>query len=306
MPLMMVKWGVNVTMLLLVALLAAFILWKGKEHPDSPRPLVVLDRDSLQKLTLDHAEHLEFFREGGVWKMSQPFSAPVAQVRLAFLLEITQAVPKAEYPLPEPSELKSFGLDPPLARLRLDDTEVLLGSRAPLNQARYVAVNSHLYLIDDQYFRPTEGHAVDFVEKKLLPDGFGIHSIRLPELKVLKGTDERWSSTPPHAEVDLADFVMQWSLARAIEVRREPPGQVLGETIEISGDSGVQRFTILQKTPELILGRDDLGLSFVMYPEAGARLMNISAQGDRKPSLSPENPGPKDSETQGDEPFGPK
>ncbi|HAZ42645.1 MAG TPA: hypothetical protein DCY52_10280, partial [Methylococcaceae bacterium] len=71
----------------------------------------------------------------------------------------------------------------------------------------------------------------------------------------------------------LQDLIMQWSTARAIEVRRGAP-RVLGEKIELETSMGPIRFSILQKKPELILGREDLDLVFVMTSETARALLN--------------------------------
>ena len=81
---------------------------------------------------------------------------------------------------------------------------------------------------------------------------------------------------------------MQWSTARAIEVRRGAP-RVLGEKIELETSMGPIRFSILQKKPELILGREDLDLVFVMTGETARALLNEpTSSPSQKPTELPQ------------------
>jgi hypothetical protein len=83
--------------------------------------------------------------------------------------------------------------------------------------------------------------------------------------------------------------MMQWATARAIEVRRGAP-KVLGETIEVETALGPIRFSILQKNPELILGRSDQDLVYVMTAESSRLLLNL-----------PKAPGARDDHEEGDD-----
>ena len=277
---MIIRWGTNLLLLILVGILGIWLALKGDNSQILEKSLFPEETKEVDRVMLDHAEHIEFVREAGTWKLVQPFEAPVSQVRVALLLEIRNAVPKADYSLND-DDRKTFGLDPPLAKITIGNTRIEFGSKAPMDASRYAAIGSRLYLIDDQYYRPMQGKPTDFVEKKLLDEGFSIRSITLPGLKVDRGADGKWTSTPAYSEADLSDFVMQWSMARAIEVHRESADRVIGETIEVVGDEGSRQFVILQKGPDLVVARNDLGLSFVVHREAGLRLLNVKVPGDQ-------------------------
>ena len=214
MPLMIIRWGTNLVLLILVGILGIWLALKGDNSQILEKSLFPEETKEVDRVMLDHAEHVEFVREAGTWKLVQPFEAPVSQVRVALLLEIRNAVPKADYPLND-DDRKTFGLDPPLAKITIGNTRIEFGSKAPMDASRYAAIGSRLYLIDDQYYRPLQGTPTEFV--------------------------------------------------------------------------------FLQKGPDLVVARNDLGLSFVVHREAGLRLLNVKVPGDQDPQTDSDSQDGHDS-----------
>ena len=273
-------------MLLVVLVLGILALTRpGKKDGEIKSPLVALDAANLKSLTLDNGEHIEFERKDGNWRLMQPFTAAVNQARVEQLLAIASIIPAAEYPLPEPSVQKGYGLTEPFAKLQIGGAELEFGGTAPLDHRRYVRIADKLYLLDDSFSHQLVSKATDFVDKKLIPEEATIRALNLPGLRLLKSAEGAWTSMPVLPSEQLQDLIMQWSTSRAIEVRRGAP-KVLGEKIELETSIGPIRFSIFQKKPELILGREDLDLLFVMTGETSRALLN---QPVASPSQTPEN-----------------
>lgn len=288
-------WGINLSLLFIVLVLGIFALTRpGKKEGEIKPPLLAVDATALKSLTLENGEHIEFERKDEIWGLVKPFSAAVNQARVEQLLAIAAIIPAAEYPLPDNSLLKGYGLLEPFARLQFAGAELEFGGTAPLDHRRYVRIAEKLYLLDDNFSHQLTSKATDFVDKKLILEGASIRTLNLPGLRVLKSGDGVWTSKPSMSSEQLEHLIMQWSTSRAIEVRRGAP-KVLGEKIELETSLGPIRFSILQKQPELILGREDLDLVFVMTGETARALLNQPAA---LPSQMPEeqHSSPEDAE----------
>ncbi len=268
------RWGINISLFMIVLVLGILAVTRpGKKEGQVKSPLLALDLAALKTLTLENGEHIEFERKESGWQLVQPFSAAVNQARVEQLLAIASIIPAAEYPLPERSLQKGYGLSEPFARLNLAGVVLDFGGTAPLDHRRYVRMNEKLYLLDDNFSHQLASKATDFVDKKLIPEEVTIRALSMPGLKLSKSAEWVWASTPVLPVDQLQDLIMQWSTARAIEVRRGAP-KVLGEKIELETSRGPISFSIFQKKPELILGREDLDLVFVMTGETARALLN--------------------------------
>ncbi|MEY4684664.1 MAG: hypothetical protein RLZ25_1123 [Pseudomonadota bacterium] len=271
------RWRVNISLFMVVLVLGALaVIRPGKKDEAVKSPLLAIDNASLKTLTLQNGEHIEFERKDGSWRMVQPFAAAVNQARIDQLLAIASINPAAEYPLPEPRLREGYGLSEPFAKLNLAGADLEFGGTAPLDHRRYVRNGEKLYLLDDNFSHQLTSKATDFVDKKLIPEDASIRDLILPGLRISKSGEGTWTSIPPLPTEQLQDLIMQWSTSRAIEVRRGAP-KVLGERIELQTSTGPIRFSIFQKKPELILGREDLDLVFVMTAETGRSLLNQPA-----------------------------
>lgn len=284
------RWGINLSLFLIVLMLGILALTRpGKKDGETPSPLLTIDATALKRVTLDNGEHIEFEHKDGSWRLTQPFSAAVNQARVQQLLAIPSMIPAAEYPLPEPSHRKGYGLSEPFAKLQIEGTELEFGGTAPLDHRRYVRIGEKLYLLDDSFSHQLASKATDFVDKKLIPEDATIRALNLPGLRLSKSTEGVWTSMPVLSVEQIQDLVMQWSTSRAIEVRRGAP-KVLGEKIELETSIGPIRFSIFQKKPELILGREDLDLVFVMTGETARALLNQPAALNSQKLAAPPDP----------------
>lgn len=287
-------WGINLSLFMIVLVLGILAVTRpGKKDGEVKPPLLSVDLAALKTLTLDNGEHIEFERKESGWRLVQPFSAAVNQARVEQLLAIASIIPAAEYPMPEPSLRKGYGLSEPFARLAFAGAELEFGGTAPLDHRRYVRNGERLYLIDDSFSHQLASKATDFVDKKLIPEGVSIRALTIPGLQLSKAKEGGWTSVPALPQDQLQDLIMQWSTSRAIEVRRGAP-RVLGEKIELETSMGPIRFSIYQKKPELILGREDLDLVFVMTGETASALLNQPpVSPSQKPMPEQQGAGPR-------------
>jgi len=266
---------VNLGLLALIAVLATIAILKPGKNEVESTPLLALDLQGLNRVTLKNKETLVFEKKEGLWNLTAPFVAPVNQVRVGQLLDITKAVSEANYSV-QPDDLAQFGLDTPQAVLGLDDMTLQFGSTDPIKMRRYVRIGETLHLVEDNFFHHLTASASDYVDKRLIPERAKIREIQLPDLKATRDQQGQWTVEPnAKTGTDLAELTSVWATARAIEVKRWNP-VAEGEPIRIGFTEGpTLEFVIINKSPELVLGRKDLGLQYTLTAETSRELLNL-------------------------------
>ena len=256
-----------------VALGTLVLLEPGKTKPET-HPLAVIDAKALTAITLKDRESIRFEKINGHWALAEPFKAPANEIRINQLIDIAQVNSEARYPA-DPANLAPFELDKPRAVLSLGETVFTFGGSDPINLRRYVQVGDSLHLVSDDFFHHLTAAATDYVDKKLLPDAAKIREIQLPGLKASLGADGKWTREPPvEGNGGMSDLLTLWGSARAIDIRREDK-PVQGDTIRIGLSEGhVVEFVIVQREPDLVLSRPDLGLRYEITAETASQLLN--------------------------------
>jgi Domain of unknown function (DUF4340) len=277
---------VNVGLLTVIAILATIAIVKPGKEEVEPSSLLAVDPQGLTHVTLQNKETLVFEKIDGQWRLTAPFAAPVNQVRIGQLLDVTKATSEANYPL-KPDEVAQFGLDEPQAVLTLGKNTLQFGGTDPIKMRRYVRLGDTLHLVEDNFFHHLTAAATDYVDKRLIPEGAKIHEIQLPGLKAIKNAEGKWTVEPAgESGIDLAELASVWATSRAIDVKRMDT-QVVGETIRIGLVDGAPiEFVILKKSPELVLGRRDLGLQYEVTGETSRELLNQPKQKSLTPSVN--------------------
>lgn len=114
-------------------------------------PLTAIDLDSVQRLEVTCAgcSARRYERSGTHWHQRDP-DAPADPAMVARLLAIAHAPVRFRYAAGE-LEAGKVGLVPPLATLRLDDTELRFGGTDAIRGDRYVAVGDAIALVPDRF-----------------------------------------------------------------------------------------------------------------------------------------------------------
>jgi hypothetical protein len=281
----------NVLLLVVIAGLGAVAFFQpGKDRSD-PTPIAAVDPNGLAAISLTNTESIVFEKQAGHWRLTAPFQAPANEIRVQQLIDIAKSGSAAQYPF-NPADRAKFELDKPKATLVLGPTTLEFGGSDPIDLRRYVLVGSTLYLVDDDFFHHLTAAATDFVDKKLLPESAKVREINIPGLNASLGDDGKWARQPPgDGKPDLTELATLWATARAIDVKRlEKPAE--GDPVRIGlADEKPVEFVILQREPDVILARQDLGLQFELTGDTGQQLLNLpkSKAAGRQPVGTLEN-----------------
>lgn len=266
----------NLVLLVVVAILGALaILEPGKKKADTA-PIARVDENTLTSITLKNKDTIVFEKKDGHWRITSPIQAPANEIRVRQLIGIAQSHSEADYPV-TPADLGKFELTPPKATLILGTTTLVFGGSDPINLRRYVQSGETLHLVNDNFFHHLMASATDYVDKKLLPENAKVREMNLPGLKASLGQDGKWTkeTTPPDAKADIPEMAALWATARAIDVKRlDKPAQ--GDPVKIGlAEGGPVDFVIVQREPDVVLARPDLGLQYELTGTTARQLLNL-------------------------------
>lgn len=265
----------NLVLICVIAALALVAFFEpGKEKPVD-NPLTRIDESNVDAFTLQSHETIVFQRKNGHWWITSPLTAPANDIRVRQLLDVVKSDTDAQYPLNE-EDLAKYELDKPSATLLVGDETIRFGGSDPIDMRRYVQVGDTLYLVRDDFSHHLNAGATDYVDKKLLPEDAKITSIAVPGAQATLSPEGKWTVQPPASDPSTAATALlnAWQSARAIDIKRlEAAPQ--GEKVRIGlADGSATDFVIVQRAPELVLGRPDWGIQYELVGEIAKQLLN--------------------------------
>lgn len=278
------RWLLNLALgvfLLALALLVYFRPTPDDQKAKAANPLTPLKADSITQIRIQrpNEKEISLVKDGDEWRIDAPLKARADRIRVENILQIASADVSDRF---ASGDLKQYGLEPPQARVWLNDTDIRFGQAHALQALHYVAYAGEIALVPAGSFRAADVALNDLLSTSLLekdrrPIGFDLPGRRL----MLH--DGQWRLTPPKPEISsdrLNTFAEEWRFARAMSVSPHKPRPALGRvTIQYQpeGDKatkpGSVAFDILAREPEVILYRPDEGLDYHLPPDVGERLL---------------------------------
>lgn len=274
----------NLALLAFVAGLAVFIALAPED--DAPEPLEKLSSENPHdvshiRLHLDAGKTIELRRSNGAWRLIEPIRAAANAFRIDTLLSVLGAPVHLRIDAP-PGSLPRYGLQPPRARLELDDVEILFGDTEPIHGRRYLLFDDRVALVDDAYFSHLASSAANYVDPILLEGNAHPVRIELPGLVLYRDGDV-WQPAPMDSKIgddDIKKVVKAWERAQATAVRPFEPSLDWSDSIRIELSGSDLAFDLARTEYEIILGRRDLGIQYHFTKSAGARLLGTKDDKD--------------------------
>lgn len=268
----------NLALMLGVAVLAV-IAWQqpGKTPPPPTVRLTTLDPDGITRIAFHppRGEPFALQRDGETWFIEQPHLR-AQPFRVQTLLELPAAASAARLSLADNQD-NAFGVDPPQARVVFNDTEVAFGLTNPVGLRRYVRVGDAVHLIDDRYFHHAASQWVDWVDRRLLPEGVTLTRVQLPGL-ILNRSDTGWRLDPPQ-EATGADaitaLVEEWQRAYAMDVEQAAEVPADAQPLQLQWDGGALDLAVARDGDEWLLYRRDAPVRYRFSDNQGQRLLEL-------------------------------
>lgn len=273
----------NLALLALVMVLALLAYRQpGIEKAVKSPSLLALSAAQVQRIRLGSstARHIDLSRTDEGWMLTYPIHVAANAYRVDRILQLAQADSYAEYPAAS-QDLTSFGLAPPHAVIRFNDVDIGFGDSEPIHHRRYVLVEGKIHLIADRYYYFSQLLLPALVDTALLPAAAVPVRIQLPDRELIRDNGD-WHIMPAEKQVSMDainGLVNAWRHARAVQVSAYH-GDRASDSIKIAFADGSQiDFAVLARSPELVLGRSDLGIRYHLTAEQARQLLHPAISG---------------------------
>lgn len=271
----------NLALALLVLLLVAVVwLRPGLEQDESPPALTTVLPDGVTSINITRleAEPLGFRKQGNDWFVDEDPLIPADNFQVRNILGLLEAGSVRSYPA-DALELTALGLDPPQASILFNNVRVSIGGIEPIDNLRYIRTASTVHLVDDRYQHLLNASYYNFVRRRLLPEDARISGLHLPGLALQQtdGVDWRLEPEMPGVSADSIDALIgNWLRASALFIRRLQPGDYTETvTLTLSGRDEPVVFTVVSRSPDLVLARPEWGIQYHLPAENGLDLLSL-------------------------------
>ncbi len=271
-------WIINGGLLLGVAALAAYAWHQSTQPKEVTFKLSTQIPTAVKKIEVVPAGGTGYAVEkrGDLWFLTSPMQARADATQAQRLLDLLSASSKEKLPA---TDLKPFELDHPAVAVKIDGQNFAFGTTNPLTQEQYVATGDGVYLVSAYYASLIPTRADRMIAHTLFspaekPVGFTFTSFRVEQ------KDGKWLVQPPTAagkeqssQDDLNRWADDWRLSASLLTQTWTP-TATPETIKVAlADGKTLALNVIQKAPDLIVGRADERLQFRFSAEMSKRLL---------------------------------
>ncbi len=281
------RWLLNLILLVVIAGLALFAIYRPTKDLDSGPALTSLAPDSIKHIAIERAGQppIVLEQQQRQWRMTSPRPGRANVFKVDQVRRIAAARSENKFEV-RPEELGRYGLDRPQLTLRLDDATIVFGVSHPLKPQYYVRIGDTVHLVSIRHFGSVAQADSDFLDTRLLEEEFKPTAFKLPAfaLSLVDGVWQRAPALENLATDQVNAFVEEWRQARALSVERhtgKPPPAPLTVTGQMAGDPPkVLKLGIIATSPEFVLYRQDEGLAYHFTEETGKRLLHLEPRAD--------------------------
>ncbi len=279
------RWKLNLALALLVAVLAALLFYTRGREEQAGTALFALAPEDVTRIRVERpgAAVLLFEKTGAGFQLVKPFAARVNDFNMRQLQRLAGLKSERAIVTARPADYARFGLDPPQARVWLDDEELAVGERHPLQSQRYVLYRGTVHLVPDYALAALFYEATQFLDTRLLEEGLELLALELPGF-ALERKNGTWQRRPPRKDLSsdrINDFVAEWRNAHALSVERavgRRPSRWVVLRVRRGERTETLRIGILARRPELVLWRQDEGLAYHFPSETAKRLLVLEPE----------------------------
>jgi len=261
------NWAL-VAALAILALLAVFR--PGQKQAQQAGPLSALQTQSVDNITISRRDQpaIKLRRVNAAWMLVAPLSAPANTAKIEALLALVAMPSQRQLKVPA-DDLGRFGLEPPRARLSLNEHHFVFGDAQPLDARRYVYYQDTLHLLDDRIYHHLIADTSAYVSTRLVAGNGDLSRIDTPGYSLDLGSTG-WvlvQGSRPLTGNQIEAVTNSWATTRAQRVRRLTEDAVVGEVKLGFSDGNQVVFDILSNDAAFMLGRRDWGIVYELTPE---------------------------------------
>jgi hypothetical protein len=278
------RWLLNLALALLIAGLAVLVVYKPGQHSAPTSPLTDLTAETVRHVRIARPgrAEIQLIKCHDAWRLTAPLSARANRFNVENLLRLASVPVEGKLDV-SASDTTPYGLDPPLARVRLNDEEIAFGALHPFKNQQYVRYREAIYLIPAHLYGPAAHAYTQYLDTRLLEPRGLLSVIKLPNFS-LALTNGTWARTPADESLSgdrINDYVAAWQHASALSVERysgKPALLRIHLTFSQDDQPGKLSLAVLSHQPEFVLYRPDEGLEYHFPEEIGRRLLQLTSE----------------------------
>jgi hypothetical protein len=263
------RWLINYFLFILIIVFT----WIGYKFPIredqkiNHKAITTLQPDLVERIRVETADgSIQLEQKQNRWFITQPFlwfADNIAAERLTTLASISahSKLPKSQI------DLSTLGLSIPRAVVTLNQQSIAFGATNQIGNRRYVMNDKTVFLVDDVHYPFIQQGFPALVDKRLLPAGSGLQSLRFGEFNLVQQAGV-WQSEKKSATQQAVDrLISHWQNEPAAQIKVYDPSRTPIQKIVATFDSGENtEFYLLAIKPEIIIARPDLELQYY-FPE---------------------------------------
>ena len=280
------RWLINIALILLIAGLALVGIQHEDQSAGASNPSITqLTPDDILSIDIQYGDiRLDLSRSALGWNLESPIAWPAYDDNVERLLSIVKSESKAIAAASE-VDLDALGLLQPTAILSFNDTQLRFGSTNNIGGRRYLMIDSKLYLLPDVYLAFIGQGVAGLVDRRLLPPGFQIVSLELPEFKITLDESKTWRTdhSVELAQSRLIHLIGNWQGLQATRITRFNPDAIPRNLIVANLQDGqIVDFLLMSVAPEIVIAHPEIGIQYHFRAEFHDQL--ISIREDDEPS----------------------
>ena len=283
-------WISLALMFVAVAALGTWVYYRPQSPTAESHALSELKRTEVRTIRLErpaqpagaagdaaHAPALEaavvLERKEDAWRMIEPLSARTDPFQVERLLSILDTRSMSRYPASDPAR---YGLEPPQAKLTLNDQAFSYGAVNTVTREQYVLTRDAVYAIPLAQRNALPRDANALLAKTLVAADEMPVRVELPGFTAsLESGSWSIAPAPEHLGADERNaWADAWRRAIAVQAARHD-GSKPEATVSVRlKDGRTIAIGILRREPELVLVRADEGVQYHFFVDAGKRLLS--------------------------------
>ena len=273
----------NLWLLLIVLVLIILLYLPTTETvtPESEQRLHGINTNTVTNIHLQRGpnDQIVLEKRDGEWWMTSPLHWPANRSRVQSLLKLLRQPYYGKFTNKE-LDLIRYGLQPPVASIRFNQSHFDFGSTEALNNLRYLQFGDQIYLVEDHVFYNVIAIVPRYLSTQLFRKDEKITALNLPGLN-LQQKDGRWQSSDMkgHAD-DTIRLIQAWQSAVALSVDIDDKTSIKNKPIiklGLNSQTAPVEFAIIQQQPDLLLLRLDNRLLYQLHPHQALQLLNTAA-----------------------------
>jgi hypothetical protein len=271
---------INIFLVVVFALLGAYLFIEQKEIPTPSQRLISSERDEIAKISIvkNKTFEMDFTKNSVTWFITKPFRARANPEVIKLILDLSEATAISE--LEKFSE--NFGLNSPEYTVKLNQENLTFGSINDVTNEQYIQVGKRVFLTKTHHGYNLPHDPIKVVDRRLLGAEEKPIIFESSSWLAKHSKDGLWTITSKlensisisSAKLDI--WATGWRTTAATKINEAHDSNAAeNDSIEITFERGKKiTFTVEQDDDGYLIRRSDEDIAYRVGNDSGLRLID--------------------------------